>query len=99
MLIVTALAIEKAGKIDADKWANAMYAVTSGPGEIVHTYKQGIAALRAGKEINYDGITGSMEYTKTGVVAGQFGIFRWSADGKLELISNADGKLVAELDQ
>lgn len=99
LLVVTALAIEKAGKIDAKKWTNAMFEVTSEPGEIVHTYEQGIAALRAGKDINYDGITGSMEYTDTGVVAGQFGIFRWSTDGKLELVSNADGKLVAELDQ
>lgn len=99
LLVVTALAIEKAGKIDAKKWTKAMYEVTSGDGEVVYTYEQGIKLLREGKDINYDGVTGSMEYTDTGVVAGNFGIFKWSDDQQIELINEADGKLVAELDQ
>lgn len=99
LLVVTALAIEKAGKIDTKKWTNAMHDVTSGDGEVVHTYEQGIKLLREGKEINYDGVTGSMEYTDTGIVAGNFGIFKWSDDQQIEMINEADGKLVAELDQ
>jgi ABC-type branched-subunit amino acid transport system substrate-binding protein len=99
LLVVTALAIEKSGKINAKKWSKAMYEVTNDQGETVHSYEQGIKALRAGKEINYDGVTGSMEYTNTGVVAGHFGIFRWSTDGKIMLVTEADGKQVAELDQ
>lgn len=98
LLVLTALALEKAGSVNSDNWANAMHAVSSGKGQVVHTYAEGIAALRAGKEINYDGVTGSMEYSKTGVVSGLFGIFSWS-DGQLQRISVADGDRVAELDQ
>lgn len=99
LLVVTALAIEKAGKIDATKWTKAMYEVTSGDGEVVYTYEDGIELLREGKEINYDGVTGSMEYTDTGVVAGNFGIFKWSENNQIIMIHETDGKLVAELDQ
>lgn len=98
LLVLTALALEKAGSVHSDKWSNAMHAVSGGNGQVVHTFAEGIATLRAGKEINYDGVTGSMEYSKTGVVSGLFGIFRWSG-GQLQRISVADGDRVAELDQ
>lgn len=98
LLVLTALALEKAGSVHSDYWAKAMHEVSGGEGQIVYSYAEGIAALRAGKEINYDGVTGSMEYSKTGVVSGLFGIFSWSG-GQLKRISVADGDLVAELDQ
>ncbi len=98
LLVLTALALEKAGSVDSDQWSDAMHSVSSGPGQVVYTYAEGIALLRSGKEINYDGVTGSMEYSKTGVVSGLFGIFKWS-DGHLQRVSVADGDRVAELDQ
>lgn len=76
-----------------------MYDVTGGEGEVVHTYADGIAALRAGKDINYDGVTGTMEYTDTGVVAGIFGIFRWADGENLERVTLVDGDAVLALDQ
>jgi len=99
LLVATALAIEKTGTIEAASWADAMHDVTAGDGEVVYTYADGIAALRAGKDINYDGVTGTMEYTDTGVVAGIFGIFKWASEEKLERVAVADGKAVLELDQ
>jgi len=99
LLVATALAIEKTGAIEANSWAEAMHDVTAGDGEVVYTYADGIAALRAGKDINYDGVTGSMEYTDTGVVAGIFGIFKWTSEENLERGALADGKAVLELDQ
>ena len=81
LLIASALAIEKAGSLNAEAWAQAMFDVTGGDGEEVSTYADGVAALRAGKDINYNGVTGTMEYTDTGVVAGIFGIFRWTSRG------------------
>ena len=98
LLVLTALALEKAGSVNSDNWASAMHTVSGGKGQVVHTYAEGITALRAGKEINYDGVTGSMEYSKSGVVSGLFGIFSWSG-GQLQRISIADGDRVAELDQ
>ncbi|MFK8035478.1 MAG: ABC transporter substrate-binding protein [Hyphomicrobiales bacterium] len=99
LLVATALAIEKSGGTKAEGWSKAMYEVTGGSGDIVYTYADGIAALRAGKDINYDGVTGSMEYTDTGVVSGIFGIFRWADGEKLERVSLIDGDSVLALDQ
>ena len=99
LLVATALAIEKSGSTSSDGWSQAMYDVTGGDGEVVHTYADGIAAIREGKDINYDGVTGSMEYTNTGVVAGIFGIFRWADAENLEQLALVDGDEVLALDQ
>lgn len=90
LMVATALAIEKAGELNAESWSQAMYEVTGGEGEVVHTYKDGITAIRAGRDINYDGVTGTMEYTDTGIVSGLFGIFEWR-DGNIELVATVDG--------
>jgi len=97
LLVATALAIEKAGGIEAEAWTQAMYEVTGGDGEIVYTYADGLAAIRDGREINYDGVTGTMEYSPTGIVAGLFGIFEWQ-DGELVQIDSVDGDAVLELE-
>ncbi|MEO0829777.1 MAG: ABC transporter substrate-binding protein [Pseudomonadota bacterium] len=99
LLVATALAIEKSGGTEAGAWTEAMYSVTGGDGKVVHTYADGLAALRAGEDINYDGVTGSMEYTDTGVVAGIFGIFRWKGEEALEQVALVDGDAVLSLDQ
>ena len=99
LLVATALAIEKSGKVEAGAWTDAMYEVTGGSGEVVHTYADGIAALREGKDINYDGVTGTMDYTDNGVVAGLFGIFKWESEDSLERVAVVEGDAVMELDQ
>ena len=99
LLVSTALAIEKAGSVNSEAWTQAMYDVTGGDGKVVYTYAEGIAAIRAGEAINYDGVTGSMEYTGTGVPAGIFGIFRWQGEEALEQVGLVDGDAVLELDQ
>ena len=97
LLVATALAIEKTGEINAESWSEAMYDVTGGDGEVVYTYEDGLAAIRAGNEINYDGVTGTMEYTPTGIVSGLFGIFEWQ-DGELVQVGSVDGDAVLELE-
>jgi branched-chain amino acid transport system substrate-binding protein len=98
LLVATALAIEKTGEVNTASWTQAMYDVTGGEGEVVYTYEDGLAAIRAGKDINYDGVTGSMEYTATGVVSGIFGIFEWQNDGSITQIDTVDGDEVLALD-
>jgi len=94
LLVVTALAIEHAGDVKSESWAESMFAVTGGDGKLVYTYDDGIAALRNGEKINYDGVTGSMEYSDTGVVSGIFGIFKWNSDKSLEKVKDVDGEEV-----
>jgi ABC-type branched-subunit amino acid transport system substrate-binding protein len=74
--IIMALAIERAGTIAKD-WGtstadhrkaiiNSLRAVACPPGEKVETYAEGIKALRAGKEINYEGMAGTQDWNKYG---------------------------------
>lgn len=98
LLVATALAIEKAGEVNTESWTKAMYEVTGGDGETVYSYEDGLAAIRAGKEINYDGVTGSMDYTNTGIVAGIFGIFAWNPDGTISKVGIVDAEKVLELE-
>jgi ABC-type branched-subunit amino acid transport system substrate-binding protein len=60
-LVLTALAIEAAGSLEASAWTEAMRDVAMGPGEKVYTYQDGIEALRAGEDIDYSGVTGEMD--------------------------------------
>jgi ABC-type branched-subunit amino acid transport system substrate-binding protein len=96
VLNVTMLAIEKAGSTDADAWTKAMYEVSMGPGKKVYTYAEGIAALKNGEAIDYDGVTGTCDYTQNGVVGGLFEIFDWST-GTLTHDSYIEGKEVLDL--
>ncbi len=98
LMVATALAIEKAGEVSTASWTQAMYDVTGGEGEVVYSYEDGIAAIRAGNEINYDGVTGSMEYTDTGIVAGIFGIFEWQSDGSISQVGSVSADDVLALE-
>jgi len=97
VLVVTALAIELAGSTNASDWAKAVRSVAMAPGKKVYTYKEGLAAIRAGEEIDYSGITGEFDYTETGVVSGIFGIFEWQ-NMQLVQVATVDDKKVLELD-
>ncbi len=98
VLTVTALAIEAAKSTKASLWAPKMREVAMGPGKKVYTYKDGIAALRAGQKIDYVGLTGEFDYGPTGTVSGLYGIFEWKA-GKLVQVATVDGKKVLDLDK
>jgi ABC-type branched-subunit amino acid transport system substrate-binding protein len=99
LLVLTALAIEASGSVDAATWTEKMHAIANGPGKIVHTYAEGVAALRADEDIDYDGISGGMNYTDTGVVAGLFGVFEWTGTDSLERVAVVDDEEVLALDQ
>ncbi len=96
LLNVTALAIEAAGSVCASDWAAAMPEVTTG-GTVVHTYQEGIEALRNDEDIDYNGVSGDYAYTETGVVGSLFGVYEWAGDS-LEQVSTLDENEVLELD-
>jgi ABC-type branched-subunit amino acid transport system substrate-binding protein len=97
-LVLTALAIEAAGSLDADAWTEAMRDVAMGPGEKVYTYQEGIDALRAGEDIDYSGVTGEMDYTESGVVSGSYGMFEWQSVEDLEQVDVLEAESILELD-
>lgn len=66
------LAMEKAGATDGPSVAEAVWDVTTGGGKtVVYNLADGLAALRAGQEINYSGASGSIEFDDEGMVLGR----------------------------
>ena len=67
-----ALAIEKNGKAERTGIAQALRAVATPPGEVVlpGEWAKAKALIKAGKEINYQGATGSIDFDVAGDVSG-----------------------------
>lgn len=69
---VLLLAVEKAGTTEPEKVAKAVWNVTTGEGKTpVYNVTDGLAALRAGEEINYSGASSSVEFDEEGMVKGR----------------------------
>ncbi|MEI7742837.1 MAG: ABC transporter substrate-binding protein [Chloroflexota bacterium] len=69
LMVQTALAVEMAGSYKASAWAPAMFKVGEAPGEICYTYADCLKLIRAGQDIDYEGVTGPGLYTDGGVNA------------------------------
>ncbi|MYB25609.1 MAG: amino acid ABC transporter substrate-binding protein [Acidimicrobiia bacterium] len=69
LLIVTALAIEEAGSVNGSDWAPAMFKVSSGPGTKCYTYSNCLALIRAGTDVDYEGVTGPATFSPGGINA------------------------------
>ncbi len=67
LMIQTALAVEYGGSYKASAWAPAMNEVGEPPGTVCYTYADCLAEIRAGNDIDYEGVTGSGTYTEGGV--------------------------------
>lgn len=67
LLVQTALAVEYGGSYAASAWAPAMNAVGEPPGTVCYTYADCLAEIRAGNDIDYEGVTGSGTYSDGGV--------------------------------
>ena len=67
VMVHTALAVVHAGSYSASDWAPSMEAVGSAPGTVCFTYSECKGLLDSGEEIDYQGVTGSGEYTEGGV--------------------------------
>jgi hypothetical protein len=67
LMVQTALAVEYGGAYAASAWAPAMNAVGEAPGEVCYTYASCLELIRAGEDVDYEGITGSGDYTDGGV--------------------------------
>lgn len=65
---VLLLAIAAAGTTDVDAVKAQIPRVANGAGERVTTFAEGLAALRAGRTINYDGASSSIEFKEDGML-------------------------------
>ncbi len=95
--IVAALAMTAAKSATGSDWNKAVLSMTT-PGKnktIVHTYADGVAALKAGKQIDYVGTGGQIHFDRYHNSAGNFSATGFNADGSPHLLSVFGGKLVA----
>lgn len=75
--MLLALAIEKAGSTDRTAVRDALREVSNAPGEVVvpGEWKKAVELIAAGKDINYEGVSGQHEFDKAGDVSGYIGKF------------------------
>ncbi|HEX32450.1 MAG TPA: amino acid ABC transporter substrate-binding protein [Candidatus Acetothermia bacterium] len=78
--MLIALAMERAGDTSGEAIRDNLRAVANGPGEKVYygEWAKAVALLKAGKDINYEGVSGVVDFKDTGDVAG--GITIWKID-------------------
>ncbi len=69
LMTITALAVEYAGSYAASAWAPAMFEVGAAPGTVCYDYPTCLELIRAGEDIDYEGVTGNGTYSAGGVNA------------------------------
>ena len=97
LLVQTALAVEYGGSYHASDWAPAMFAVGEAPGTKCYNYEECLGLIRAGDDIDYDGVTGPGTYSEGGVNAVTFGLLQYAADGSLSAPELIDPELALEV--
>lgn len=80
-VVIACLAMTAANSTDPTVWINYVTKVAEGNGEVVTNYKDGVAALKAGKQINYNGASGLDDYNQYHNVAGAWDVVQWDPTG------------------
>lgn len=81
--ILVGLAIEAAGEAKGEAIAQKLKEISRPPGVEVRTFEEGIKALREGKDINYEGVGGPVDFDQYGSVAGSSAVWI-GKDGRWE---------------
>jgi branched-chain amino acid transport system substrate-binding protein len=90
--IALALAIDKAKSTSGTVYAKDIPLVTSPPGLTVYSYAQGLAAIKAGKKINYDGASGNMDYNQFHNVFGPYQLVKSNLSGIEQVVATISAK-------
>ena len=84
-IVVSALAAQAARSSDPRTFARYVNGVTAAPGEKCTSFKACKEFLDAGKEINYDGVSGPLEFTDQGEPSvASYGIRQFGGNNKLD---------------
>lgn len=90
--IALALAIDKAKSTTGPVFAKDIPQVTSPPGTVVYDYKTALADIKAGKEINFDGASGNMDYNQFHNVFGPYELVRSNLSGVEQPVATITAK-------
>ncbi len=69
--------------------------VSNPPGQMVDTYAAGLAALKKGQKINYDGASGPMDFDKYRNVSGPWDVVKASPSGSLQTLETISAATVS----
>ena len=93
-VILLALAAEQAGNDTGLAISENLQSVSAG-GDPVTNYADGLAAIKAGKDVNYDGFSGPIEFDENGDPTGaSIGIYQYGKDGTSTLLEVVAGNSV-----
>jgi ABC-type branched-subunit amino acid transport system substrate-binding protein len=97
-VVVMALAATAAKSTSPAVWNAFIPAVTTASqGEVVHSFAAGVAALHAGKKIDYVGATGAIAFNKWHNSSGGFEIGAYQQNGDLTLVNSITAANLAPL--
>jgi branched-chain amino acid transport system substrate-binding protein len=89
-----ALAAQQAGDDSGEAIAANMQSVSTG-GTKVTNYADGLAAIEAGEDVDYDGYSGPIEFDENGDPTGaSIGIYQYGKEGTSDLINVVAGNSV-----
>jgi ABC-type branched-subunit amino acid transport system substrate-binding protein len=88
-VLLMALAATATHSTNPAVWNASITAITTAQGAVqVHTYAEGLAALKAGKKIDYVGATGIIAFNQWHNSGGGFEIAAYQSNGNLNLVSS-----------
>jgi branched-chain amino acid transport system substrate-binding protein len=92
--MLLALAAEQAKNDSGEAIAANMISVSTG-GEKVSNFADGLAAIKAGKDIDYEGFSGPIEFDENGDPTGaSIGIYQYGSDGTYVFLEAVAGNSV-----
>ena len=94
-VMISALAMQQSGVTTGPKLAKAISAVSDPPGTTVSTFADGMKAIKAGKQINYEGAGGNVNFNKYHNVFGPFGVLQFTPSGNTKTIANIPASVLA----
>jgi ABC-type branched-subunit amino acid transport system substrate-binding protein len=96
-VLLMALAATATKSTNPAVWNAAIPAITTAGGVVVHTYAEGLAALKAGKKIDYVGATGIIAFNQWHNSGGGFEIAAYQSNGNLNLVRSITAAQLAPL--
>jgi ABC-type branched-subunit amino acid transport system substrate-binding protein len=85
-MALTTLAAQSAKAITGVAVRDRLRTVANPPGEPVADVCQGLALLRQGKEIDYQGASGTVDFNAEGDVVGSYDVWQIQSDGSLKVL-------------
>jgi ABC-type branched-subunit amino acid transport system substrate-binding protein len=94
-VVSLALAMDRAGTTDGPAVVGAMTHVTNPPGTACTNYGDCLALLKQGKDIDYEGASGVLDYDRYNNVFGAYGAFRANLAGDEEQVALLSAEVLA----